>query len=99
MAEIQKDIMLDDDNDLLILDGDFVIDESFEQDIRLILGLVSKGDLKSDPILSPELIRLINSKEGDSTIIQKVRLNLERDNKQVGNITFENGILNIEPKK
>jgi len=93
-----QDILLDENNDLKFSSGDFLVSDSFEQDVRLILQL-TKGALKSDAVLGVDLIKTVNSK-GDATAIkQKIRLNLERDSKQVGNITFDNGKINIEPKK
>jgi len=95
---MEKDILLDENNDLKIVNGDFAVGDSFEQDVRLILGL-TKGSLKSDPVLGPDLIRLINSGANETEIVQKIKLNLQRDNKKVGKITFDNGTINIEPKK
>lgn len=91
-----NDIMLGSDNDLIFRAGDLVIGESFEQEVKILIAL-SKGDLKSDPVLGCDIIRLMNSGTSNLGIIQKIKLNLERDNKQVGNITINNGIINISP--
>ncbi len=96
--EIKNDILLDENNDLKITGGDFAVGDSFEQDVKLILSL-TKGSLKSDPVLGTDLIRLINSGANETEIIQKIRLNLQRDDKKVGKINFDNGTINIEPKK
>lgn len=77
---MEQDILLDKDNDLLIRNGDFVIDESLTQDITILLGL-NQGELKSDPLLGPGLIRLINSNVSDDELKAKIKLHLQRDNK------------------
>ena len=93
-----KDILLDKNNDLLIKNGDFAVGDSFEQDVKIILSL-TKGELKSDPVLGVDLIKNVNSQISETELKQKIRLNLERDNKKVGKISLENGTINIEPKK
>ncbi len=74
------DLFLDEDNDLTILNGDFRIDESEMQEVANILQL-NQGELKSDPILGPNLIMMINSKASKKDIQRKVKLHLQRDNK------------------
>jgi hypothetical protein len=93
-----NDILLDDNGDLIFRNGDFVIGDSFEQEVRLIIGL-NKGGLKSDPVLGCELVRMINSQASQIAIQQKIKLNLERDNKKVGSVKIENGIVKIEPNE
>jgi hypothetical protein len=75
-----KDIMLDSNNDLLIKNGDFVIGESTEQEVARIIVL-SKGGLKEDPILGPNLISKIKSREDLQGIERAIKLNVERDGK------------------
>ncbi len=75
-----KDILLDKEDDLEIVNGDFLIAESLTQDVGLIIRL-SKGDLKSDPVLGADLITMINRKESPSEIENQIKLHLERDGK------------------
>ena len=49
-----KDILLDENDDLKILNGDFDIGESEMQEVGIILRL-RQGELKSDPILGANL--------------------------------------------
>ena len=93
--EKKQDILLGEDGDLLIKKGDFVIGESLTQEVETILTLV-RGNLKSDPILGPDLVRRINGKETGSSISQAIRLSMERDNKYVNNISYKNGNFNID---
>lgn len=90
------DILLDDDFDLMIENGDFKLGDAWGQDIELILTL-SKGELKSDPLLGPDLIQAINAKERNVRIEQRVKVSLERDGKKISDINFENGNINIIP--
>lgn len=81
----ETDILLDENDDLVIVDGDFVIDESVLQEVGIILRLNS-GDLKSDPVLAPNLIQLVNSKENSQEFEDRVRIHLKRDNKNYNEI-------------
>lgn len=81
----ETDILLDANDDIIIVDGDFVIDESVLQEVGIILRLNS-GDLKSDPVLAPNLIQLVNSKENSQEFEDRVRIHLKRDNKNYNEI-------------
>lgn len=81
----ETDILLDANDDLVIVDGDFVIGESLLQEVGIILRLNS-GDLKSDPVLAPNLIQLVNSKENSQEFEDRVRIHLKRDNKNYNEI-------------
>jgi hypothetical protein len=81
----ETDILLDENDDLVIVDGDFVIDESVLQEVGIILRLNS-GDLKSDPVLAPNLIQMVNSKENSQEFEDRVRIHLKRDNKNYNEI-------------
>ncbi len=51
------DILLDEDGDLLIVNGDFVIGESIDQEVGLILQS-NKGEYKEFPTFGLNLIEL-----------------------------------------
>ncbi|CAA0228449.1 conserved hypothetical protein [Tenacibaculum maritimum] len=80
-----KDLLLDKDGDLLIQNGDIAVGESLTQDVSIIIRL-SKGDLKSDPVLGADLITMINQKESPAVIEDQIRLHLERDGKDYDQI-------------
>lgn len=80
-----KDILLNSENDLDILNGDLVIGESLLQEVAIITKLKS-GELKSDPILGPNLIQLLKSKASKSEIEQRLRVHLEIDGKDYNDI-------------
>ena len=75
-----KDILLDDQDRLRIENGDFVIGESTDQEVSLILRM-NKGELKEDPLVGCDLIRLINSNTSETELKQIIRLQLARDGK------------------
>ena len=73
MATNRKDIALDENDDLKIVDGDFVIEPSDQQHIRAIfythmgefkqwpiLGFGASNYLKKSKVFKPELLRNLN---------------------------------------
>ncbi|MFN8238641.1 MAG: hypothetical protein U0T77_10775 [Chitinophagales bacterium] len=80
-----QDFILDDENDLKIKNGDFVVAESTIQEVALLVGL-TQGQLKSDPILGPNLFYMMKSTGGVSKITSAVKLHLARDNKDFDTI-------------
>ncbi len=80
-----KDLVLDDDSDIAILNGDFTIDDSLMQEVGIILRLNS-GDLKSDPVLAPNLIQLVKSSAKPQIIEERIKLHLARDGKNYDEI-------------
>jgi len=88
-----KDIFLDDDNDLLFMNGDFAVGESEEQEIKMILQAV-KNDYKQHPQLGVSLVEYIENSGRNIALKQEIKLNLRMDGKnnqfkiQDGNISF-----------
>lgn len=74
-----KDILLIND-DVAVLNGDFSLGESYTQEVACILKL-NQGELKSDPILGPNLLRLINSNASQTELQTLIKINLARDGK------------------
>lgn len=77
--EIKKDILLGIEDDLIIANGDFSIGDSLLQEVGIILRL-NTGELKSDPIMAPNLIQLVKGKD-NGEFEDRARLFLKRDNK------------------
>ena len=73
------DYLHTEEDDLLIRNGDFAVGESEMQEVGIILRL-NPGELKSDPVLGPALLRFIRGRD-DARIRQLARLHLERDGK------------------
>ncbi len=80
-----KDILLNQDNDIDIINGDLVVGQSTLQEIALIVTLRT-GQLKSDPILGPNLIQLLKSKANSTEVEQRLRVHLARDGKDYNEV-------------
>lgn len=75
-----KDILLDDNNDLKFLNGDFDTGESEMQEVALILQS-TQGEWKNEPLLGPNLFRFLKSKESKVAIEKQISIHLAIDNK------------------
>lgn len=75
-----KDILLDNENNIKILNGDFDVGESEMQEVALILQS-TQGDWKMNPILGPNLYRFINGRVTKTEIESEVAIHLAIDNK------------------
>lgn len=75
-----KDILLDQGNDLLIINGDFAIGESELQEVGIILQM-SQGEWKSDPMMGANLTTNIRGVQNDAKIKRHIEKQLELDGK------------------
>ena len=75
-----KDILIDTENDIKIINGDFDVGESEMQEVGLILQS-TQGEWKQSPILGPNLYQYIKSKASKTEIDSQVRIHLAIDNK------------------
>lgn len=75
-----KDILLTANNDLQILNGDFVIGESEMQEIGLILQS-SQGEFKNEPLIGANLTTMIRGVENKEKIQRHISVQLELDGK------------------
>ena len=74
------DILLDENNDLKILNGDFDTGESEMQEVALILQS-TQGEWKNEPLLGPNLFKFLKSKESKVAIETEISIHLAIDNK------------------
>jgi phage baseplate assembly protein W len=74
------DFLTDENDDLIIKNGDFAMGESLTQEVSAILRM-NQGELKSDPLLGANLIQLINSNVSEDELQKRVKLHLQRDGK------------------
>lgn len=75
------DILLDDNMDLLISNGDFVIDDSEEQVQELIL-VANQGSFRESPLTGIGIIKFVKSRftvDQIDALRQKIRLQLQYD--------------------
>jgi len=106
-ATIWKDIELDADGDLKIgADGDFSLTESNQVDVEHIL-ISAPGNWREFPAVGVAIHRYINSTgqvTGRIGLQRKIRLQLENDNMEVGQLVIEQGsngqaIINVTAKR
>jgi len=89
-----KDILLDDDFDLKIVDGDFVIDDATTQNEQLLL-LLTKGELKQYPVDTVGIVTYVDD-ESRSALIQEIERQFTADGMQVNKVALEAGIVKTE---
>ena len=82
-----KDILTDENGDLLIEDGDLVIDDSDNQHQEHII-LADKGDFKETPELGVGIANLLSDDDPMSILIE-IKKNLEYDGVKVKNVKFD----------
>ena len=75
-----QDILLDENGDLAIVNGDFVLGNSVDQEVEAVLTC-NKGDVKEDPIFGSDLITLIKSNISEVEVKQTIKIQLKRDGK------------------
>jgi len=80
-----KGILLDEHGELLISGRSMVIGETEMQETAIILQM-NQGQLKSVPILGPDLVQLINTNAAKFDIEQRTRLHLAKDGKDYNNL-------------
>lgn len=80
-----NDILLDNKDDLICVNGDFATGDATIQDVGLIVRL-NQGESKEDPILGLNLIRYIKAKVNDAIIRSQLKWNLIRDGKNYNKI-------------
>jgi len=83
-----KDILLDEDGDLLIVNGDLVIGDSLTQEVAILLQL-NKGDLKEDPILGTDLMKRLHGNISKAELQQLLKIQFARDNKDYNELKEE----------
>lgn len=74
---MNRGIILDDDNDLKVVNGELVIGDCLTQDAYMILSM-NQGDLKEDPLAGVNLTRMIRGREKNERIRKSVEIGLLR---------------------
>lgn len=91
------DVVLDENDDLLFENGDLVIGESTNQNIKQIVT-ANKGEFKESPEIGVGIVQMLNDEEYDDILIE-AKKNLAYDGMKVKNISFsEEGKLIIDAK-
>ncbi|MBC7382248.1 MAG: hypothetical protein H7296_04540 [Bacteroidia bacterium] len=99
MAQIRRDIGLDSESDLLIVNGDFSIVESDQQHVADTIN-ANVGWWKEFPIDGVQIVDYSKSAGGAAKLARKIKIELEKDGYKVSNPVIEfgaDGKLNIYP--
>ncbi|MCB9245968.1 MAG: hypothetical protein H6606_06010 [Flavobacteriales bacterium] len=89
-----KDILIDDQFELLIEDGDFVVGDSKGQNI-LLIAHASKGEYKRNPEIGANLSNLIHDESPKKHALELKR-QLEYDGAKVSSIRMTEGSIQVE---
>jgi hypothetical protein len=90
MAQV-NDIIIYDDLDLEIENGDFVIDKSTAQHINHIL-IANKGDYRQTPLLGADIQRLLSDEANPNEVKADIQAELEKDGLQIEEISLQEKI-------
>lgn len=94
-----KDIILDDDNDLVVKNGDFLVRESDEQHIVLIINTFV-GDWKLFPFCGVGIIRYVSSSGQQQTLRRAIEVQLQADGFSKPNVVLkDNAIYYIDTER
>jgi hypothetical protein len=88
-----KDYMLDENNDLRIENGDFVIDDSDLQHQRLLL-YAEKGAYKQYPTTGVAIMTFLKD-DNEADMLREIRLQFAQDGMQVDKLSYKNGKLEV----
>lgn len=89
-----KDLKLNKDLELVIKNGDFVIDDSDKQQQELLL-LCNKGSFKENPAACVGLFNFLESEDRDA-LLKEIKLQFVSDGMEVKNVEFKDGKLITE---
>lgn len=90
MATDKDDILIDGNYEDIVVNGDDAVDDGELCDCYIIVRL-NKGEVKSDPMLGPEIIKLMNAHNGSGKMKQQIGLALEMDGKEAGKLAIKDG--------
>lgn len=86
-----KDILIGQDGDLQIVNGDFVLGEALEQQIEHLF-LADKGAYKDYPIIGVGIKSMLNNRlKGPQEIVREGKLQLQSDGWQQIDLQITNG--------
>ncbi len=92
---MRNDLKLDENGDLSIENGDFVITESDTQHVNHLLQAV-KGDYKLNPTTGCNLIDFVKKTDNYKKIEYEIRTQLEADGYELVGISIDKDNFNID---
>ena len=84
-----KDIILNDENDLQFSNGDFVINDSDQQHVLLILN-TNQGSWKQYPLVGVGIRKYLNSSGQSQVLRRSIAVQLEADGYNVNDVIVQN---------
>jgi hypothetical protein len=73
-----NDILLDENGDLKIANGDFVIGDSNDQEIENLL-VSAKGAFKEFPLVGGDIGKMLKSRSGQTAALKEIKYQLTND--------------------
>lgn len=89
-----KDILLNNELDLDIANGDIVVGESTVQHQQLLL-VTSKGDWKENPLVGVGAAAFLKD-EDESGLLNEIRVEFQKDGMDVKAVNIQSGEINID---
>lgn len=89
-----NDILFDENGDLKIADGDFVIGGSKNQEIENLL-VSAKGAFKEFPLVGGDIGRMIKARSGQTAALKEIKYQLKNDGFDASNITIDDQDINV----
>lgn len=91
---MMKDVLLDGNNDIRVVDGDMVVGDITQQMISNVL-VACPGEYKEHPMVGVGLINYINGSEAPF-LVGRIKTQLEALGIKTKKITVKDGIINVE---
>lgn len=92
---ISKDILLDEEGNFAVANGDLVVGNSDEQHIHLILAS-NKGEWLESPTMGAGLSKHLNGMISQSELIRDIKLDLQRDGYNVKSVNWNDGEITVD---
>jgi hypothetical protein len=89
-----KDILLDENGDLKIANGDFVIGDSNDQEIENLL-VSAKGAFKEFPLVGGDIGKMLKSRSGQTAALKEIKYQLKNDGFDDYNIKIDDQDINV----
>lgn len=90
-----KDLLLTDDMDLQLTNGDLSVGDPNDQNVQL-LAATSPGQWKESPTAGMGLVDLLNSERQEGTVRHFINRQLRADGAKSKKISFDGDNINIE---
>ncbi len=89
-----KDILLGDDGDLLLADGDLVLDECDAQNISSLM-MISPGELKYSPLTGIGIAKITNARINKQMVVRDIRMQFDADGWKNTEVQFDGENINV----